>query len=120
MTDLYQQTCEACRADAPRVPVDEAEVMLEEIPLWRIQQQEGVKQLARNFKFKNFVEALAFTNTVANLAEEEGHHPKLVLEWGSVEVVWWTHKIKGLHKNDFVMAAKTDKLYEGQPVRLAS
>ena len=66
----------------------------------------------QEFKFKNFVQALEFTNQVGRLAEEECHHPALLTEWGRVTVTWWTHKIKGLHRNDFVMAAKTDELYE--------
>lgn len=111
MAELHQQTCEACRVNAPRVPVDEIAVLLEEISLWGVQQVDGVKQLARIFEFKDFESALAFANVVGQLAEEENHHPKIVVEWGKVEVVWWTHKIKGLHKNDFIMAAKTDKLY---------
>jgi 4a-hydroxytetrahydrobiopterin dehydratase len=61
--------------------------------------------------YKNFVEALHFTNKVGELAETEGHHPSLLTEWGKVTVTWWTHKINGLHRNDFIMAAKTDELY---------
>ena len=59
---------------------------------------------------KNFIEAMAFTNKIAMIAEKEDHHPLIVTEWGRVKVQWWTHKIKGLHKNDFIMAAKTDAL----------
>jgi 4a-hydroxytetrahydrobiopterin dehydratase len=74
-------------------------------------EREGIKRLERTFKFKNFVQALAFTNKVGELAEAEGHHPAILTEWGKVTVTWWTHKIRGLHRNDFVMAAKTDRLY---------
>jgi len=63
------------------------------------------------FSFKNFVEALAFTNSVGALAEEQGHHPDLLTEWGRVTVTWWSHKIKGLHRNDFIVAARTDQIY---------
>jgi 4a-hydroxytetrahydrobiopterin dehydratase len=66
--------------------------------------------LEREFKFKNFKQALAFANQVAELAEAEFHHPAILLEWGKVTVTWWTHAIKGLHKNDFICAAKTDAL----------
>jgi len=59
---------------------------------------------------KEFCAALDFTNTVGGLAEEEGHHPAILTEYGKVTVVWWTHKIKGLHRNDFIMAAKTDQI----------
>ena len=62
--------------------------------------------------FGNFVDALAFTNRVGQIAEEEDHHPALLTEWGKVTVSWWTHKIRGLHRNDLIMGAKTDELYE--------
>ncbi|MFN2184650.1 MAG: 4a-hydroxytetrahydrobiopterin dehydratase [Anaerolineae bacterium] len=82
-----------------------------EVPDWRVVEQDGVKRLRRVFKFEDFAQALAFTNRVGEMAEEEGHHPVLVTEWGKVTVTWWTHKIGGLHQNDFAMAAKTDRLY---------
>jgi 4a-hydroxytetrahydrobiopterin dehydratase len=82
-----------------------------QVPDWQIVERDQIKRLERAFKFKNFVEALQFTNRVGELAEEEGHHPALMTEWGRVTVTWWTHKIKGLHRNDFIMAAKTDGLY---------
>jgi 4a-hydroxytetrahydrobiopterin dehydratase len=110
MSDLTQQTCEACNANSPQVPEAQIEPLLEDLPKWRIETRDGIKQLERGFKFDNFAQALAFTNRVGELAEAEGHHPKLTTEWGSVVVTWWTHKIKGLHHNDFIMAAKTDQL----------
>ncbi|MBI3740755.1 MAG: 4a-hydroxytetrahydrobiopterin dehydratase, partial [Chloroflexi bacterium] len=70
-----------------------------------------IKRLERVFKFKNFADALAFTNKIGAMAEEEGHHPVIITDWGRVTVTWWTHKIKGLHQNDFIAAAKTDRLY---------
>ena len=84
----------------------------QEVPAWAVVEREGVPRLERTFSFRNFAEALRFTNRVGELAEEEGHHPALLTEWGKVTVGWWTHKIRGLHRNDFVMAAKTDRLYE--------
>jgi 4a-hydroxytetrahydrobiopterin dehydratase len=78
---------------------------------WQIVERDQIKRLERAFKFKNFIEALHFTDRVGELAEEEGHHPALLTEWGKVTVTWWTHKIRGLHRNDFIMAAKTDGLY---------
>ena len=65
----------------------------------------------RPFRFANFQAALEFTNRLGGLAEEQGHHPRLITEWGSVKVTWWTHKIRDLHRNDFVMAAKSDAIY---------
>ena len=81
-----------------------------QVPEWRIVEIDGIKRLERVFKFKNFAEALKFTNQIGELAEGEGHHPAILTEWGRVTVTWWTHKIKGLHRNDFIMAAKTDKI----------
>jgi 4a-hydroxytetrahydrobiopterin dehydratase len=77
---------------------------------WMVVEKDGVQQLVREFTFKDFAQALAFTNRVGAIAEEAGHHPALLTEWGRVTVSWWTHKVRGLHRNDFVMAAKTDPL----------
>lgn len=107
---LKNEHCEACRADAPRVTQTEIDALLPQLSGWAIVSVEGCRQLERNFNFPNFMEALMFTNKVGALAEEEGHHPALLTEWGRVRVRWWTHKIKGLHRNDFVMAARTDAL----------
>jgi 4a-hydroxytetrahydrobiopterin dehydratase len=79
---------------------------------WDVIEVEGIPRLQRVYKFKNFAFALAFTNQVGELAEAEDHHPALLTEWGKVTVTWWTHKIKGLHQNDFIMAARTDELYK--------
>ena len=112
MTKLEEQSCEACRADAPRVEPEEQDSLLTELPEWEVIDVEGVSQLRRAFRFRNFVQALAFTNKVAELAEDEGHHPAILLEFGKVTVRWWTHKIHGLHRNDFIMAARTDRVFE--------
>lgn len=107
---LTEERCEACRADAPKVSDTELAELMKQIPDWQPVVIDGVLQLKREFLFKNFVEALAFTNRVGALAEETGHHPALLTEWGKVTVNWWTHKIKGLHRNDFILAARTDLL----------
>ncbi|WP_088331774.1 4a-hydroxytetrahydrobiopterin dehydratase [Lacimicrobium sp. SS2-24] len=112
MTELSQQKCEACRADAPKVSDDELKTLMAEIPDWTPKAVDGVMQLEREFKFKNFKLAMAFANKVGELAEAEFHHPSILLEWGKVTVTWWTHAINGLHKNDFICAAKTDELLE--------
>lgn len=108
--NLVGLKCVACRGDEP--PATEAEIALYQpaVPTWTIVEREGIKRLERTFKFKNFVQAVEFTNKVAALAEAEGHHPAILTEWGKVTVTWWTHKLKGLHRNDFIMAAKTDQL----------
>lgn len=110
-TDLKNKTCEACRADAPQATVQQTKEYMAQLPDWTIIEIDGVKRLQRVFKFKDFRESLEFSNKVGDIAEEEGHHPAILTEWGRVTVNWWTHKIKGLHVNDFVMAARTDSLY---------
>lgn len=110
MSELKNQQCEACQADAPKVTDDELKTLLREIPDWVPESRDGVLQLERAYKFKNFKQAWAFSDKVARLAEDEFHHPTLTLEWGKLTVTWWTHAIGGLHKNDFIMAAKTDAL----------
>ena len=84
-----------------------------QVPDWKVTEEEGIKRLERVFKFRDFRQALSFTNSVGESAEADGHHPAILTEWGKVTVSWWTHKIRGLHRNDFVMAAKTDRLYAG-------
>lgn len=110
MSELSQLKCEACRVGAPPATPAQIAAFLPQLPAWQIDTKSGIQQLSRTFIFPNFVEALAFTHKVGQLAEHEGHHPALLTEWGKVTVTWWTHKIKGLHVNDFVMAAKTDQL----------
>ena len=110
MSSLVAEQCEACRADAPRVSDQQAADLIKQIPQWRISEVNGVKRLEREYSFANFVQALAFTSKVGELAEQQGHHPALLTEWGKVTVSWWTHKIRGLHRNDFIMAARTDRL----------
>ena len=105
---LKESKCEACTIDAPLVSDSEAKVLLLELDGWVIENDSGINQLIKTYKFSNYAESLEFSNKVADLAESEDHHPKIVLEYGSVEVSWWSHKIKGLHKNDFICAAKTD------------
>lgn len=111
MTALNQQSCEACRADAPRVTDEELAELVRMVPEWRAIVVDGIMQLERVFTFKNFKQAMAFSNRLADLAESEGHHPGILTEWGKVTVTWWSHSIKGLHRNDFIMAAKTDALW---------
>ena len=108
MSKLAEQSCEACKADAARVTKDEYQELLAQIPEWQIISMDSIDRLNRIFKFEDYSKAAEFSNKVAGLAERENHHPAILLEWGQVEVSWWTHKISGLHKNDFISAAKTD------------
>ena len=110
MSALSAERCVACRRDSPRVTETEIAELRREVSGWQLLDREGIARLERVFHFPSFADALAFTNRVGALAEKEGHHPALLTEWGRVTVTWWTHKIRGLHRNDFIMAAKTDAL----------
>ena len=108
---LARETCVACRRDSPRVTDQEIAELSPQITDWELTAVDDVPRLERSFKFRDFAKAIAFAIKVGDAAEAEGHHPRLTVEWGRVGVEWWTHKIRGLHRNDFVMAAKTDQLY---------
>ena len=112
MSELYQEGCVACRRDSPSVSEEEVEQLRPAVSDWDLLDDDGIPKLDRTFRFRSFEQALAFTNAVGVMAEAEDHHPKLVTEWGRVGVTWWTHKIRNLHRNDFIMAAKTDQLYK--------
>jgi 4a-hydroxytetrahydrobiopterin dehydratase len=108
---LTESSCMPCRGGVP--PLGDPEILLlgDQVPDWQVIEHEGVKRLSREFKFANFREALAFTNAVGELAEREDHHPDIHLAWGRVRVEVWTHKIRGLHENDFILAAKADAIF---------
>ena len=114
--ELARVHCEACQADAPQVSDTELAEFMRALPDWaavsKVEDGTPVLQLVRVFRFKNFKQAMAFSNRLAELAEAEGHHPGIFTEWGKVTVSWWSHSIKGLHKNDFIMAVKTDQLLD--------
>jgi 4a-hydroxytetrahydrobiopterin dehydratase len=108
-------TCVACRPGEPTVSDEESREYLRQIPEWRITHTTDIPHLERTFTFPDFAGALAFTDRVGALAEKQGHHPALLTEWGRVTVSWWTHAIGGLHRNDFILAAQTDTLYQEHP-----
>ncbi len=110
MDDLLQSTCTACRGGEPPLTKSEIARYLPQVPGWMVVERDGIERIEREFKFKDFAAALAFTNRVGELAEREGHHPDIHLAWGRVVVETWTHKIQGLHANDFILAAKIDAL----------
>ncbi|MDN3522335.1 4a-hydroxytetrahydrobiopterin dehydratase [Halomonas ramblicola] len=110
MSQLSQQQCEACRSDSPRLTDEQIAEYRREVPEWQIVERDGIMQLERVFTFPDFRQALTFTDRVGELAEEADHHPALLTEWGKVTVTWWSHKIKGLHSNDFILAARTDEV----------
>jgi 4a-hydroxytetrahydrobiopterin dehydratase len=114
MGGLKGEKCAACRKDSPRVTATEIEELQPQVPDWKLVEGGGsIPQLERVFRFSNFAEALSFTDRVGALAEAEGHHPAILTEWGQVTVTLWTHAIRGLHRNDFIMAAKIDSLVAG-------
>lgn len=114
MVDLANTKCIPCRGGEPPLSELEIEQLRGLLPEWQVVNHSGIPHLERVFQFKNFAEALAFTNQVGDIAEAEDHHPALLTEWGQVTVTWWTHVAKGLHRNDFIMAARTDRIYSPQ------
>lgn len=110
MTKLTDLKCIPCRGNTPTLSADEIKTFLTGIPEWKLIEIEDIQCIERSFSFKNFSDAVEFTNRLGVIAESEGHHPRIVTEWGSVVVQWWTYAINGLHKNDFIMAAKTNLL----------
>ncbi len=110
--NLSDFTCEACRAGAPTVTESEMAEFSPRIPDWEIVDVNDVPRLRRTFEFDGWMPAVDFVNQVARAAEDNDHHPLIRLEWGKVRIDWWTHKIKGLHRNDFIMAAKSDAIWQ--------
>ena len=110
MTELASKTCTPCRGGVPPLEREEAEGYLGQAEGWQL--LDDGKRIERTFKFKNFREALAFIDRVGGLAEAEGHHPDISFGWGYATVSLHTHKIKGLHENDFIMAVKINRLLE--------
>jgi len=112
MNKLKTETCIPCRRGSPALSEAEITELKPEVPLWQVPSPDGIPRLERIFRFKNFAEALAFTISAGELAERENHHPAILTEWGKVTITLWTHSIRGLHRNDFIMAAKIDGIYE--------
>ena len=110
MTELSKGTCSACEIGAPLVQHDQQIELLKNLDRWIIDNSD-ISKLVKEFKFNNYEHSIAFTNLIADLAESQDHHPKITLELGSVCLEWWSHKIKGLHMNDFICAAKSDEIF---------
>ncbi len=108
---LASEALTPCRRCVPPLGGAELATLLRQLPGWTHLTIDGTAQLQRSYSFRNFADALAFANAVGALAEAADHHPALTVEWGKVTVYWWTHVIGGLHRNDFVLAARTDQLY---------
>ena len=110
MENLSEMKCSPVRAGDPALTDRQIAELLSQVPGWELKEVDGQKSLERVFKLKNFAESIALTDRIAALAERENHHPRIVTEWGKVTVQWWTHVIRGLHSNDFIMAARTSLL----------
>jgi 4a-hydroxytetrahydrobiopterin dehydratase len=108
---LTEKTCTPCKGGIPPLTAQEAERFHGQVPQWEL--HDDAKRIERKFKFRNFGEALGFVQTVGELAEREAHHPDISFGWGYATVSLQTKKIKGLHENDFIMAAKIDRLGQG-------
>ena len=111
MKQLVTMKCSPCRSGGLPLPDEEISRFLSQASEWKLVDRDDIKRIQRFFSFKDFATALAFTNKIGGVAEAEGHHPTLKTASGEVTVTWWTHKIRGLHQNDFIMAAKTDSIY---------
>ena len=111
MSNLINQTCEACEIGAPLVSETDQAKLLEELDGWEIDNAE-ISKLVKKYKFLSYKESSKFVNLIVDLAESEDHHPKITLEWGLVHLEWWSHKIQGLHMNDFICAAKSDLIFK--------
>ena len=109
---LIDEKCVACRADSLAVSIEELNSLLPLAANWELIEENGIRKLDRIFRFPTFTEAMIFTNKIALLADEEGHQPRIVTEWGRVRLTWWTHKIRNLHRNDFLMAVKSSDIFE--------
>jgi 4a-hydroxytetrahydrobiopterin dehydratase len=112
MTELKKEKCTACSKGVLPIPQAEIAELKPQIPEWQILIYDEIPRLERVFRFRNFAEALEFTVKVGELAERENHHPAILTEWAKATITWWTHAIGGLHRNDFIMAAKTNALFD--------
>ena len=104
--------CEACTIGAPSATPDELERFLALHSDWKLQAADDYRFLTRAYRFKNYAQALVFTNQVSAIAEAENHHPEITLAYGKATVQWWSHKIKNIHLSDLVFAARTDDIYQ--------
>ena len=109
--EFSKRTCEACREDAASLKDAQIEELSLKVPSWKVYEDGNIKKLICSFAFSDYEQSLIFTNKIADLAEKEDHHPEIVLEWGKVTISWWSHKINGLHMNDFICASKTDDIF---------
>ena len=111
MEELANQKCVACDRGAPKADDELINNFLKTSDEWDLVVENDIPKLARIYKFNNFKSAMEFSNLIGDMAEDEGHHPLIITEWGKVTIKWWTHKIKNLHLNDLIAASKTENIY---------
>jgi len=108
---LYEKTCVPCEdSSIPRLSVEEAEKYNQQIQNWYLQEVKSHLQISKEFRFRSFKDSINFVNKVADLAEDQKHHPNILITYSKVKITLFTHVINGLHENDFVMASKIDRL----------
>jgi 4a-hydroxytetrahydrobiopterin dehydratase len=109
-TPLAERHCVACKPGTPPLARADIDRLLEEVPGWSVEEADGHLRLARTLKFKGFMPAVELVNRIAPIAEAEGHHPDLLLSYGSLTIWLTTHAAGGLTDNDFILAARLDKV----------
>ena len=110
MVALHQLNCVSCRSGEPCLLEPEIYRLQQYVPEWHVKEVDRIKRLERVFRFKDFDQSVQFTNKIAELAKKENHHPQINVDYGTVTLTLWTHKVRGLHQNDFILAAKIDQL----------
>ena len=108
---LVQKECTPCHKGAPKLSNAQITLYLEDVASWKVVSEDEELKLFKKFELNNFEETMTFVNRVAAISQQNGHHPVMLVEFRMVSIWWWTHKIEGLHQNDFIMAAKTDDLF---------
>ena len=112
MTELAKLTCVPCKGGVPPLKGKELDALARQVKDWKVIDEHHI---SKSYSFSDFVSALQFVNSIGAIAEEQGHHPDILLRWGSVTVTIWTHKIDGLTQSDFILAAKIDEIPRPQP-----
>lgn len=110
MNKLADEQLEPAKKDAPPMSGEENRELLDRLRGWSVVHEDGIDKLGKVFRFPDYQAALTLTDKIAAIAEQANHHPAILLEWGKVTVTWWTHTIHGLHRNDFIMAARCDRV----------
>lgn len=111
MNDLSHERCIHPQRGTPPLSRQEIDQWMPLLPGWELIEIDGITRLQQTFRFKNYLRLLEFAQQLGTRAEEQDHHPRMIVEWGKITIQWWTHTVNGLHRNDFIMAAVTDKLF---------